>query len=160
MDAALSGRENGPMPQSLSHALLHVVFSTKGRDAMIGSGIRQDLHAYLGGTLNGVGCPPVRVGGTEDHIHGLLILSRTITIAGVIKEMKQQSSVWMKEHGEPRFAWQAGYGAFSVSPSKAEEVAAYIANQEMHHRQVTFQEEFRAFLTRHGIPYDERYVWD
>ena len=88
------------------------------------------------------------------------VFSRTITIADVVKEMKQESSVWVKEQGEPEFAWQAGYGAFSVSPSKAPEVVEYIQNQEAHHQRITFQEEFRAFLKRHEIAYDERYVWD
>lgn len=102
----------------------------------------------------------MKIGGTADHIHALLVLSRTITIADVVKEMKQQSSVWMKGQGEPAFAWQAGYGAFSVSPSKAREVVDYIQSQEAHHQHLTFQEEFSRFLKRHGIVYDERYIWD
>ena len=148
------------MPQSLSHVLVHAVFSTKHRDPTIRPAVRPTLHAYLGGILRGVHCPSVRVGGMDDHIHTLFVLSRTLTIADAIKEMKQSTSVWMKDQGEPAFAWQAGYGAFSVSPSNAQEVTDYIQRQEAHHQHMTFQEEFRKFLERHGITYDERYVWD
>jgi REP element-mobilizing transposase RayT len=98
----------------------------------------------------------------EDHLHCLLQLSRTITIAELIKTMKVESSGWLKQQSRElrTFYWQAGYGAFSVSQSSAGQVKAYIANQEEHHRRRTFQDEFRAFLKRHGIAFDEQTIWE
>jgi putative transposase len=144
------------VPQSLAVILVHLVFSTKCRDPAIVPEVRQDLHKYLGGTLGNMGCPPMQVGGTDDHVHLLFRLSRTLTMAEVVEKVKSSSSKWMG----PTFAWQSGYGAFSVSASDATGVVAYIQNQEEHHRRVTFQDEFRALLAEAGMEFDERYVWD
>lgn len=147
------------MPQSLSRVLLHMVFSTKDRQPFISPDLRGKLHAYLIGVLRNLDCPSIQVGGSDDHMHLLMVLSRTMTIAGLAEEVKTSSSKWAKTQGVPAFAWQTGYGVFSVSESRADDVVAYIQGQEEHHRHRTFQEEFREFLQRHQVPFDERYVW-
>ena len=114
------------MSQSLSRVLLHLVFSTKHRESLIGSTLQPDMHAYLGGTLSRIHCTPILVGGTADHVHMLLGLGRTICVADMMEQLKSGSSKWAKGQGCAEFAWQAGYGAFSVSESKASEVAQYI----------------------------------
>ena len=148
------------MPQSLARVLLHLIFSTKHREALITSALRPELPAYLAGTLERIHCTPILAGGPHDHVHVLLGLGRTITIADMVEQLKTGSSKWAKGKGLPTFAWQAGYGAFSVSESKAPEVLRYIQGQEEHHRHRTFQEEYRDFLRRHGLEFDERYAWD
>ena len=149
------------MRQSLANVLLHVVFSTKNRAPFLKNPeLREELNAYIVGTLANIKCPSLIVRCVEDHIHCLCQLSRTISIAKLIEEMKTDSSAWVKSHGVPDFYWQGGYGAFSVSPSNAPEVKHYIANQEEHHKRISFQDEFRALLRRHEIEFDERYVWD
>ena len=151
------------MPQSLSDVLIHLVFSTKNRVPFLKSAdVREHLNAYVVGTLENLDCPSIITRSVDDHIHILCHLSRTMTIAQLVKEIKATSSAWLKEQ-DPRlhdFYWQAGYGAFSVSRSNVGQVKQYIANQEEHHRTRTFQEEFRLLLERHGIKFDERYVWD
>jgi putative transposase len=151
------------MSQSLAKVLLHVVFSTKNRTPFLREPVlRAEMHRYLGGILAKSDCAPIIVGGVEDHVHLLFTFSRMETIAGIIKEVKRSSSVWIKQrstdHGA--FAWQTGYGAFSIGFSQKDAVAAYIARQEEHHRTLSFQEEFRALLQRYEIAFDERYVWD
>jgi putative transposase len=150
------------MSQSLSRVLVHLVFSTKHRVAVLSPAIQPELHAYLSGVLNAVECPAIQTGGTVDHVHMLFGLSRTCTIADLVETVKTSSSKWLKTKG-PEFAgfhWQGGYGAFSVSQSAADRVAGYICNQARHHRQMSFQDEFRGLLERHRVEYDERYVWD
>jgi putative transposase len=149
------------MPQSLALVLVHIIFSTKNRMAFLQSAeLRSEVHAYLTGTLRGLQCEPLQVGGTEDHVHILSGLSRTTSLAELVKKLKTSSTMTVKAKGHSHFSWQSGYGAFSVSQSAKESVIAYIASQEIHHRKMTFQEEFRTFLQKHGISFDERYVWD
>jgi putative transposase len=148
------------MPQSLSRILVHLVFSTKNREPFITSAHRDRTFAYLGGALNGLGCPVIAAGGMSDHVHLLLMLARTLALSKVVEEVKKESSKWAKECIHPAFYWQNGYGAFSVSPSNVPQVEAYIRNQEQHHRAMTFQDELRELLRRHGVEWDERYVWD
>jgi putative transposase len=151
------------MPQSLSNVLLHVIYSTKNREPFLRDmKLRSELHAYLVGALENISCPALSVGGVADHVHALCRLSRTMTIAGLVEAMKTESSKWIKRHesGMPVFQWQAGYAAFSVSAPNRERVQRYIQNQESHHRVKTFQDELRAFLHRHQVEFDERYVWD
>jgi REP element-mobilizing transposase RayT len=150
------------MPQSLSRILVHLVFSTKYRAAVLTPEIRAELHPYLAVVLREHECPSLQVGGTEDHVHLLFGLSRTRTVAQVVETVKTSSSKWIKTKGKDfsEFHWQAGYGAFSVSQSNAGATIRYIQNQVEHHRKVTFQEEYRKFLKRYQIDYDERYVWD
>ncbi len=148
------------MPQSLSRVLIHLVFSTKNREPFIAPELQDRVFTYLGGTLNALNCPVIRVGGIADHVHLLFVLARTLSISNVVEQVKKESSKWAKEHVHPAFYWQNGYGAFSVSPSNEPGVRAYIENQEEHHRVQTYQDEFRALLRKHGIDWDERYVWD
>ena len=148
------------MAQSLARVLIHIVYSTNRRMPSISRQTRPLLHGDLGGILRDLRCPPLAVGGTTDHVHLLFALSRTISIAGAVEEVKTASSRWMKRQDAPSFAWQGGYGAFSVSESQAARVVRYIACQDTRHRRATFQDEFRALLQRHGVSCDERGVWD
>jgi REP element-mobilizing transposase RayT len=151
------------MSQSLAQVYLHIVYSTKDRRPFLqDKEVRDELHRYLGSVCNNLGCPVLRVGGVADHVHVLCRFGRTITISALLQGLKQDSSMWIKKKG-PAYAdfyWQNGYGAFSVSPGHVEALCEYIANQEEHHRTETFQEEFRRLLTKYGLEWDERYVWD
>ena len=148
------------MPQSLSRVLVHLVFSTKNREPLIAPAHRDRVFDYLGGALAALDCPPVRVGGMPDHVHLLFVLSKTTALSKVVEGVKKESSKWAKQHVRPDFYWQSGYGAFSVSPSNADAVRAYIDGQEEHHRARSFQDEFRGMLRLHDVEWDERYVWD
>jgi len=150
------------MPQSLARLHIHLVFSTKNREPLITDAVRTVLHGYMATVLQNLGCAPVLINSVEDHIHLLFDLSRTVAISQAVEDVKKSSSKWIKTQGFEfaGFAWQAGYGAFAVSESNVEVVRAYIANQREHHRKKTFQEEYRQFLERHRVAFDERYVWD
>ncbi len=150
------------MPQSLSFALIHVIFSTKDRFAFLKDPLRLSLHAYLATVARNIECECYRVGGVADHVHLAIRLSRTITQAKLIEELKTSSSKWLKTQASElaKFAWQRGYGVFSVGPSDLPALVKYIDEQVEHHRMKTFQEEYLAFLTKYGIPYDEKYMWD
>ena len=151
------------MPQSLSAVYIHLVFSTKERQPFLQErAAREALHAYLGGISKTLDCPPIIVGGMEDHVHLLARFGRTITQAEWVKELKRVSNLGLKERGRSYadFQWQGGYADFSVSPSNMERVKRYIANQEEHHRKLDFQDELRALLRKHHVEWDERYVWD
>jgi len=149
--------------QSLSQVLLHIIFSTKHHATFLTTPeLREGMNAYMTGTLRNIECPSLIVNCVEDHLHCLCHLARTMSVSELIQEMKTSSSAWIKtQPGGPRdFHWQNGYGVFSVSPSSVPQVTRYIASQEEHHRTVPFQEEFRAFLRKHGVEWDERYLWD
>lgn len=118
------------------------------------------MFAYLGGALNGIDCPVIAVGGMPDHVHMLFVLARTVALSKAVEEVKKESSKWAKVHVHPGFYWQNGYGAFSVSASRAPRVVAYIKNQQKHHTVRTFQDELRELFRRHDMEWDERYVWD
>ena len=120
------------------------------------------MHAYLATVLRNYDCETLIVGGVEDHVHSLFALSRNYSIAHIVKEIKRTSSAWIKvkSQTQKKFHWQLGYGAFSVSQSHLDQVTRYIERQEEHHRKGTFQAEFRAFLKKYLVEYDERYVWD
>jgi REP element-mobilizing transposase RayT len=150
------------MPQSLSLVIIHVTFSTKDRVPCLGASVRPALHAYLSTVARNAGCECYRAGGVADHVHLAVRLARTLSIAGLIEELKTSSSKWLKSQHESlkHFAWQRGYGAFSVGPSDLPAVVKYIDYQEEHHRTRTLQEEYRALLTKYGIEFDERYLWD
>jgi len=151
------------MSQSLAKILVHTVFSTKDRRPFLRDNVlREELHRYLGGILANHDCQPLIIGGVEDHVHLLSTLSRTCLASEMVKEVKRGSSLWLKTKSpELRdFAWQNGYGIFSIGFSQVEVVRNYIAGQEEHHRKVTFQEEFRELLRRYEIEFDERHVWD
>jgi putative transposase len=149
------------MPQSLGMVLVHVIFSTKNRARLLQSpNLRREVHAYLAAILRNLQCQPLQVGGTEDHVHLLSGFSRNISLAELIKTLKISSTKMLRDRGHRNFGWQTGYGVFSVSASAKESVVAYIAKQEMHHRKMSFQEELRAILTKHGVAFDERLTLD
>jgi REP element-mobilizing transposase RayT len=151
------------VPQSLARIIVHTVFSTKDRYPFFCDKLlREELHRYLGGILANHNCQPILIGGVEDHVHVLSTLARTGTASEMVKEVKRGSSLWLKAKGPGLhdFAWQNGYGIFSIGHSQVEQLKKYIANQEDHHRKVSFQDELRQFLRRYEIEFDERYVWD
>lgn len=150
------------MGQSLVKNYIHIVFSTKDRQPLIQPPVEEELHTYLGGICNNLDCTAIKVGGYNDHIHILCMLSKKIALKKLIEEVKSHSSKWIKAKGAgyQSFYWQDGYGAFSVKPSEIENVIAYINNQHEHHSEKTFQNEYRAILKEFSVEYDERYVWD
>jgi REP element-mobilizing transposase RayT len=157
---ALKGRIK--MSQSLARLHIHLIFSTKNRQSFITDAIRDSLHRYMAVVLKNFGCPAAIINSMEDHVHILFDLGRTVAVSQAAEEVKKSSSKWLKTQGSQfgAFSWQAGYGAFAVSESNVPAVRDYIANQREHHRKKSFQAEYRALLERHGIAFDERYVWD
>ena len=150
------------MPQSLSKVILHIIFSTKNRQPFLDSDVRPRMHVYLATICRDLGAELVHVGGIADHVHIVTTLPRTLSQAQLVEQIKKTSSKWIKELDARyrTFFWQRGYGAFSVSPSQLEAVLQYVEAQQTHHRTRTFQEEYRDLLRRHGVDFDERYVWD
>ena len=140
----------------------HIVFSTKNREPWLQPDIQERAWSYLGGIARQNNLKPLLIGGMEDHVHLLLAMPGTITVSEALRQLKGGSSGWIKQNldGCRGFGWQDGYGAFPLSKSHEQEVERYIKNQREHHRLKTFQEEYRALLDRHGINYDERYLWD
>lgn len=137
----------------------HIVFGTKGREASIAAPWRGMLHAYLGGVVRGLGATPQEIGGMADHVHLLVGIKATHRLADLLREIKSESSRWVHEtHGVTGFAWQEGYGAFTVSASQREDVRRYIQNQEAHHRRRSFHEEYLELLKRSGVEFDERFL--
>jgi REP element-mobilizing transposase RayT len=150
------------MPQSLAALYCHIVFSTKNREAFIDETLERPLYAYVGGILRENKGVLVAAGGMPDHVHLLVSMSRESAVSDLVRAIKANSSRWIHE-GYPNlasFAWQVGYGAFSVSVSQLDVVKKYLAEQKTHHAKQSFQDEFRALLEKHGLSYDERYVWD
>ena len=150
------------MGQSLVKNYIHIVFSTKHREPIIHESIDDEFYAYLGGICINLECHPIKIGGYTDHVHILCMVSKNIALATLVEKVKSNSSKWIKTKSSAykNFYWQNGYGAFSVNPSEAEVVVRYIENQKEHHKKEFYQEEYRAFLTKYNIEYDERYVWD
>jgi putative transposase len=148
------------MPSTHLSLHYHVVFSTKNRQNWIEPAWLDDLHGYLGGCIKTLDGIPVEIGGIGDHVHLLLGLRATHSLADILREIKKVSSRWVHEEvGVTTFAWQEGYGAFTVSRSNIDPVRKYIATQAEHHRKRTFQEEYRDLLTKHEIEFDERFLW-
>jgi len=148
------------MPSTHLSLHFHIVFSTKDRHPFITDDWRGRLHEYLGGLVRAADGIPEAIGGTTDHVHLLVGLRATHALAMFVQDIKQTSSRWIHETiGVKNFAWQPGYGAFTVSVSNCDAVKEYIANQVEHHRTKTFQEEYIAFLQKHGVEYDEKYLW-
>ena len=151
------------MSQSLSAIYAHITFSTKKRQQFLhDKKQRQTLHAYLSGIIKTLDCQSLIVGGVADHVHILVRLNRTITPAGLIRELKRVSTRWLREQQKnlPDFEWQHGYAIFSVSQSNLQQVTNYIANQEHHHQTMCFQDELRTLLQKHNIVWDEQYLWN
>ncbi len=150
------------MPQSLARLHVHLIFSTKNREPFIHDAVRPALHAYMATVLQNIECPAVLINSVDDHVHILFELARTVSVSAAVEDAKKSSSKWIKTQGKEfaGFAWQAGYGAFAVSESNVAAVRDYNADQQEHHRRKSFQEEYRGFLERHRVAFDERYVWD
>jgi REP element-mobilizing transposase RayT len=150
------------MPQSLSKVIIHIIFSTKDREPWLDRDVRPRMHAYVATICRDLNAHALLVGGVADHLHIVTTLPRTLSQAAMIETVKKTSSKWIKGL-DPRyrsFCWQRGYGAFSVSPSQLKAVLKYVEGQDEHHRTRRFQEEYRDFLRKYGVEFDERYVWD
>jgi REP element-mobilizing transposase RayT len=148
------------MAHTYANLLSHIIFSTKGREPLITTAIREDLLAYMGGILRELGGVLRAANARPDHVHLLCSMPPTLSIADALRVVKTNSSRWLHRARNYRaFDWQTGYGALSVSASLSPAVVRYIRDQERHHRKMTFQQEFIAFLKRNGIIYDERYIW-
>ncbi|MFZ1005577.1 MAG: IS200/IS605 family transposase [Candidatus Sulfotelmatobacter sp.] len=148
------------MAQTLGNVVVHLIFSTKLRKPLIAPDIRSELFAYLGGIVRELRGTALIVNGTCDHVHMLIRIRPAHSIADIARIVKTNSSGWIHQGGHTEFAWQSGYGVFSVSESSIPAVTKYIAAQEEHHKKHSFQEEFVAFLKKNKVAYDERYIWD
>ena len=151
------------MSQSLAKIYIHLVFSTKGRTDTIPKDHLPEVHAYVAEIFNNHGCPTIQVGGTANHVHILFLLGKQTSLSEIVRTVKSSTTRWINEKtGSPfhHFAWQDGYGAFSVSNSHVDAVAAYIKGQEEHHKTVSFQDEFRKICQLYDAGLDERYAWD
>lgn len=150
------------MSQSLARILVHIIFSTKNRTACLSDNVRPRLWRYLAGALDALDSRAIQIGGTADHVHILCHVSKNIAACRLVEEIKKESSKWLKgqEDALADFYWQTGYGSFSIGQSAVAATERYILRQGEHHRRISFQEEYRRFLTKYCVPYDERYVWD
>ena len=151
------------MAQSLAQIYLHLVFSTKHRQPFLSDpNVRLEMHKYLGGICRGQDSPSLTIGGIADHVHILCVLSKTVAVSTLIRELKRESSKWIKTKSMVlvEFEWQAGYGAFSISPGHVEALQKYITDQEEHHKTESFPDELRRLFQKYGVEYDERYLWD
>jgi putative transposase len=150
------------MAGTYTNLLYHLVFSTKGRFPLVTRELQPELYAYVGGIVRGEGGVLIEIGGMSDHVHLLAKFKPTAALAEMLRLVKGSSSKWVNEEKSKarKFGWQDGYGAFSVSESQVDAVREYIRTQEAHHRGLSYQAEFRSLLDRHGIEYDERYLWD
>jgi putative transposase len=148
------------MSHTSGNIVLHLIYSTQGRRPLIKTDFRDELFAYLGGIIREMHGTALIVNGIPDHVHMLIRVRPAHSAAEVARVVKANSSRWVHEKWDRDFAWQIGYGVFSVSESNVADVTKYIAGQEEHHRKHTFQEEFVAFLKKNNVAYDERYIWD
>lgn len=149
------------MPQSLCKIYIHVIFHIKTTSPHIQNDDLNRLHSYIGKLINATGCKTIRVGGVDDHVHALLLLSRQETVSHLVEEIKRNSSRWIKTLSTryATFAWQGGYAAFSVSQSVVDKTIAYISNQEEHHKKQSFRDEYLEFLDLYNVDYNEHYVF-
>ena len=149
------------MPQSLSKIYLHLIFHVKTTSPRLRCEDDHTVHSYIGQLVNATGCTNIWVGGADDHVHVLFLLSKDATVSHVVEEVKRNSSRWIKTIGAHYngFAWQSGYGVFSVSQSVVEKTITYITQQREHHKRCSFAEEYRKFLETYGVSYNEEYVF-
>jgi REP element-mobilizing transposase RayT len=150
------------MPNTYSQITIHGVFAVKHRENLIIQPLRDDVHRYISGILNGINCKPFAVNGWLDHVHILFALPVTKSISDVMEVVKSNSSKWINEADflKGKFQWQGGYGAFSISKSHRDRVIKYIMNQEEHHKRITFREEYERLLDLYEIEWDKRYVFE
>jgi REP element-mobilizing transposase RayT len=161
---ALKGQDKfggNTMSQSFTNKLIQLVYSTKDREPLLTEDILHKLVAYQDGIFKTCECPAIVIGGVEDHLHALLLLSENIALRTIIEEVNKGSSKWIKTQGKSLeyFYWQRGYGAFSVSQSNVDAVRKYIETQVEHHQSLSFQDEFCELLRGHRMEFDERYMW-
>lgn len=149
------------MPQSLSKLYVHIIFHTKYNQPMILPEVEKELYAYIGGIIKENQSIPIKIGGVKDHLHILAAMSKNISLAKFVEEIKRNSSRWIKTKDSEykNFAWQGGYAGFSVSPSVLDRVVRYIENQKIHHQKQSFQSEYLQFLEEHQIEFDEDFLW-
>ena len=150
------------MADTYSQLNIHCVFAVKGREHIITANFRDELHRYMAGILNHDGSYSLAVNGSKDHVHAFFELKPSLAVADQMRMLKATSSKWINDHRFVRgkFAWQEGYGAFSYSRSQRDSVINYIINQEEHHKNVTFKEEYLRILTQFEIPFDNRYIFE
>ncbi|MCB9262952.1 MAG: IS200/IS605 family transposase [Flavobacteriales bacterium] len=149
------------MSQSLTKLYVHIIFHTKYSQPLIRKQDKEKLYAYIGSVLNTNKSTPIKINGIENHIHIFCLLSKNIALSKLVEEIKRHSSRWIKtiDPHYKNFAWQGGYGAFSVCPSKFDAVKKYIENQEEHHKKKDARKEYIQFLEKHQIEFDENYLW-
>ena len=147
---------------TLTNLLVHIVFSTKGREPIISNEYRGRLYSYIGGIIRSEGAEPLCIGGVEDHVHVATKIKSNHALSDLVRKIKANSSKWINDNhlSRGRFAWQNGYGGFSVSTSQIEKVRIYIENQAEHHKKKTFKEELIEILEKHGVDFDPKYMWD
>lgn len=150
------------MSHTFASLTTHIVFGTKDRFPEIDQELKPGLHAYLGGIVRNLGCTALIVGGVEDHVHLLVGMKPKVAVADLVEKVKANSSKWVHDTRgrNSRFAWQKGYSAFSVSPSNVARVHRYIERQEVHHKRVTFHDEYVRMLEECGIAYDGKYLFE
>jgi REP element-mobilizing transposase RayT len=150
------------MPQSMFTVCAHMVWSTRKRQRFLDDRIRDRVHAYMAGILRNLGCETITIGGTDDHVHIVCMLSKTEAPARLVQVVKGESSKRVKTLCSDLrdFAWQRGYWIFSVSPRDMDKAVAYVEDQQEHHREMTFREEFMKFVRHYDVPHDERYMWE
>jgi REP element-mobilizing transposase RayT len=139
----------------------HIIFSTKNRERWIDQAVEQRIWEYLGGIARQNDMKALQIGGIEDHVHLVIGIPASLAVSKALQFLKGGSCRWIHETFPElaRFQWQDGYAAFAVSKSQVPDVVRYVANQREHHKGLTFQDEYKAFLQRHDIDFDERYVW-
>ena len=147
------------MPHTYTKLLFHIVFSTKERAPFIADNERDRIYGYIGGTIRGLGGICIEIGGVEDHVHILLALKPTMSVAKFVQDLKPAVTKWAREQVHPKFEWQNGYGAFTVGESQAETVRKYIRGQKEHHRKAAYDEEFMELLARANIDFEARFLW-
>ena len=150
------------MAHTFTNLLTHIIFSTKDRMPTLETNLKERLFPYMGGIFRELGATPLLINGPVDHVHILAVLPPRLSVSEILNKVKSNSSGWVHKTlpTQSAFAWQIGYAAFGVSLSQKPAALTYIADQEEHHRKISFQEEFISFLKKHEIEYDERYLWE
>lgn len=149
------------MAQTLTRILVHLVFSTKERRNFIVPAVEAELHAYMGGICNNLDSPSLAIGGIENHVHLLVSQSKNLALSELLKDLKKDSSKWIKTKGKQfaDFQWQDGYGGFSIGESQVDDVKVYIRTQKERHKSFSLEEELEALAKRYGVAYDPKYLW-
>lgn len=147
------------MPHTYTNLLFHIVFATKERFPFIKAEFEARLYEYIGGTIRGLGCILLEMGGVEDHVHMIVRLKPNMSVSKFLEQLKPSVTKWARSTVHPKFEWQNGYGAFSIGESQIEGVRGYIRKQKEHHKKEVYEDEFKSMLTKAGIEFDDRYLW-